>query len=61
MKTKEQLELNLAKDMKSNRKGFLRYTGQQRKKKKLHPPMTQTGDWATASMERMDPAHPIKK
>lgn len=51
----------MAGDVRSNKKGFLRYTGQQRKKNKLHPPVTQTGDLATAGMERMDPAHPIKK
>jgi len=35
-KTKGQLELNLARDAKSNKKGFYRYVSQKRKSKKAY-------------------------
>ncbi len=37
-KAKAQLELNLARDVKNNKKGFFRYIGQQRKMKETVPP-----------------------
>ena len=35
---KAQLELNLARDVKNNKKGFFRYIRQQRKMKEMYPP-----------------------
>lgn len=37
-KAKLQLELDLVRAMKSNKKGFIRYRGQQRKRKETVPP-----------------------
>ncbi|KAK4811350.1 hypothetical protein QYF61_027579 [Mycteria americana] len=42
-KAKAQMELNLARDIKSNKKGFFRYIGQQRKMKETVPPDEQNG------------------
>ena len=50
-KTKAQLELNLARDVKNNKKGFFRYTGQQRKMKEtVPPPLSKTGELAITNM-----------
>ena len=38
-KAKAQMELNLARDVKRNKKGFYRYTGQKRQAKESAPPL----------------------
>ena len=54
-KAKAQLELNLARDVKNNKKGFFRYIGQQRKMKEtVLSVMSETGDLATTDMEKAE-------
>ncbi|KFW65506.1 hypothetical protein AS28_00874, partial [Pygoscelis adeliae] len=54
-KAKDQLELNLARDVKNNKKSFFRCIGQQRKMKETVPTlMSETGDLATADMEKVE-------
>ncbi|KFP48026.1 hypothetical protein N323_07381, partial [Cathartes aura] len=52
-KAKEQLDLNLARDAKNNKKGFYRYVSQKRKVKENIPPlMNKIGKLATTAEEK---------
>ncbi|KAK4806963.1 LOW QUALITY PROTEIN: hypothetical protein QYF61_027330 [Mycteria americana] len=54
-KAKAQLELNLAGDVKNNRKAFYRYFGQKRKiKENVPPPINKTGELVTTDMEKAE-------
>ena len=53
-KAKAQLELNLARDVKNNKKGFFGYLRQHRKMKETVSPMSKTGDLATTGMEKAE-------
>lgn len=50
-----QLELNLARDIKNNKKCLFRYIGQQRKMAETVPlPMSEIGDMATIDIEKAE-------
>ncbi|KFW09685.1 hypothetical protein N327_13834, partial [Fulmarus glacialis] len=55
-KAKAQLELDLARDAKNNKKGFYRYVGQKRKTKENvpPPPLNKTGELVTTDMEKAE-------
>ncbi|KAK4816288.1 hypothetical protein QYF61_014586 [Mycteria americana] len=54
-KAKAQLELNLARDAKNNKKGFYRYTNQKRKVKESVPPlMNKNGDLVSTDEEKAE-------
>ncbi|KFP18135.1 hypothetical protein Z169_02708, partial [Egretta garzetta] len=54
-KAKVQLELNLARDAKNNKKGFYRYVSQKRMVKESIPPlMSETGKLVTADEEKAE-------
>ncbi|KFO79036.1 hypothetical protein N303_02326, partial [Cuculus canorus] len=54
-KAKEQLELNLAREVKTNRKGFYRYINKKRKiKKNRLPLMTGNGDHVSTNEEKAE-------
>ncbi|KAK4816568.1 hypothetical protein QYF61_017958 [Mycteria americana] len=54
-KAKAQLELNLARDAKNNKKGFYRYINQKRKVKESVPPlMNKNGDLASTDEEKAE-------
>jgi len=54
-KAKAQLELNLARDAKNNKKGFYRYISQKKMIKESVPPlMSETGKLATADEEKAE-------
>ena len=44
-KAKAQMELNLARDVKDNKKGFYRYIGRKRQAKESGPPLGGRGHW----------------
>ena len=50
--TKVQTELNLARNMKNNKKGFFRHTGQKRQAKERVPPINKNGELASSDMEK---------
>ncbi|KAK4819834.1 hypothetical protein QYF61_012979 [Mycteria americana] len=54
-KAKTQLELNLARDAKNNKKSLYRYVGQKRKiKEYVPPPVNKTGELGTTDTEKAD-------
>ncbi|KFQ65391.1 hypothetical protein N335_01657, partial [Phaethon lepturus] len=54
-KAKAQLELNLARDAKNNKKGFYRYVSQKRKgKESISPLMSKTGKLVTTDKEKAE-------
>ncbi|KFR01231.1 hypothetical protein N306_09969, partial [Opisthocomus hoazin] len=54
-KAKAQLELNLARDVKNNKKGFYRYVSRKKMVKESVPPlMSETGELATADEEKAE-------
>ena len=44
-KAKEQMQLNLVRDVKDNKKGFCRYIGSRRQAKESVPPLGGRGHW----------------
>jgi len=53
-KAKEQLELNLARDAKNNKKGFYRYVSQKRSKQAYPALMSNTGKLVTMDKEKAE-------
>ena len=54
-KAKAQTELNFAREVKSNKKGFYRYTGQKKQVKESVPPLINgKRELATAGMEKAE-------
>ena len=52
-KAKAQTELNFAREVKSNKKGFYRYTGQKKQVKESVPPLiNEKGEMATTETEK---------
>lgn len=50
-----QIKLCLVRDVKNKKKGFYRYTGQNKQAKESSPPlMTEKREWATTDMERTE-------
>jgi len=59
-KAKAQLELNLARDAKNNKKGFSRYVSRKKMFKESVPPlMSETGKLVTADEEKAEVLHNI--
>ena len=54
-KAKVQMELNLARDVKDNKKGFYRYIGRRRRAKESVPPLLKgTGELASSVIEKAE-------
>lgn len=54
-KAKKQMELNLMKKVKNNKKGFYRYIGQKRQVKENVPPLiNEKGELTATHMEKAD-------
>ena len=54
-KAKAQVELNLARDMKNNKKGFYRYIGKRRQAKESVPPLiNEMGELASSDREKAE-------
>jgi len=54
-KAKTQMEINLARDVKENKKGFYRYRGRKRQAKESVPPlMKSNGELASSDMEKAE-------
>ena len=54
-KAKEQMELNLSRDVKDNKKGFYRYIGRKRQAKESAPPLMKgNGELASSDTEKAE-------
>ena len=54
-KAKEQMELNLSRDVKDNKKGFYRYIGRKRQAKESAPPLMKgNGELASSDIEKAE-------
>ena len=54
-KAKAQMELNLTRDVKNNKKGFYRYVGRRRRAKESVPPLiNEMGELASSDMEKAE-------
>ena len=54
-KAKEQMELNLSRDVKDNKKGFYRYIGRRRQAKESAPPLMKgNGELASSDIEKAE-------